>query len=117
MRHRAIATLVLLQLVGGSSSVGAGVIIGAAVDFGTAQSTHMKPTEDSMSKMRVHNFAISLDGYGAGPRQDRENPLGVGGEDLHGWYLGTRGFGEMHGQTDGTTGPDRDCTKRLGEGY
>src|SRR5438876_5032227 len=116
MRHRAIATLVLLQLVGGSSSVGAGVIIGAAVDFGTAHSTHMKPTEDSMSKLRVHNFAISLDGYGAGPRQGREYPLGVGGEELHGWYVGTRAFREMHGKTGGTTGPDNDFAKRFGEG-
>ena len=31
-----------------------------------------------MSKLRVHSFAISVDGYGAGPGQDRENPLGVG---------------------------------------
>src|SRR5439155_11498115 len=45
------------------------------VDFGTAHSTQMKPAEDSMSKLRVHNFAISLDGYGAGPRQGLEHPL------------------------------------------
>ncbi len=37
-----------------------------------------------MSKLRVHNFAISLDGYGAGPRQGLKDPLGVGGEELHG---------------------------------
>jgi dihydrofolate reductase len=75
----------------------------------------MKPAEDSMSKVRVHNFAISLDGYGAGPRQGLEHPLGVGGEELHGWYLGTRAFREMHGQTGGTTGPDNDFAKRFGE--
>jgi len=69
-----------------------------------------------MSKLRVHNFAISLDGYGAGPRQDRENPLGVGGEDLHGWFVGTRAFREMQGKTGGTTGPDNDFAKRTGEG-
>ena len=69
-----------------------------------------------MSKLRVHNFAISLDGYGAGPRQGREHPLGVGGEELHGWYVGTRAFREMHGQTGGTTGPDNDFAKRFGEG-
>jgi hypothetical protein len=39
-----------------------------------------------MARLRVHNFAISLDGYGAGPRQGREDPLGVGGEALHDWY-------------------------------
>ncbi len=69
-----------------------------------------------MSKLRVHNFAISLDGYGAGPRQDRENPLGVGGEDLHGWFVDTRAFREMQGKTGGTTGLDNDFAKRTGEG-
>src|SRR5437762_7551342 len=69
-----------------------------------------------MSKLRVHNFAISLDGYGAGPRQGREHPLGVGGEELHGWYVGTRGFREINGKTGGTTGPDNDFAKRFGEG-
>lgn len=38
-----------------------------------------------MPKLRVHNFSISLDGYGAGPDQSPENPLGVGGEQLHDW--------------------------------
>lgn len=65
-----------------------------------------------MSRLRVHNFSISLDGYGAGPRQSREQPLGVGGEDLHGWFVGTRAFLETHGKTGGTTGPDNDFAKR-----
>jgi len=68
-----------------------------------------------MSKLRVHNFAISLDGYGAGPRQDRENGLGVGGEALHDWFVVTRTFRRMQGKTDGTTGPDNDFAKRGGE--
>src|SRR5881628_3950025 len=88
----------------------------SSVDFGTAHSTHMKPAEDSMSKLRVHNFAISLDGYGAGPRQGLKDPLGVGGEELHGWYIGTRAFREINGKTGGTTGPDNDFAKRFGEG-
>jgi hypothetical protein len=37
-----------------------------------------------MPRLRVHNFAISLDGYAAGPDQSLENPLGVGGSKLHG---------------------------------
>ena len=69
-----------------------------------------------MSKLRVHNFAISLDGYGAGPRQGLKDPLGVGGEELHGWYVGTRAFREINGKTGGTTGPDNDFAKRFGEG-
>ena len=40
-----------------------------------------------MSKLRINCFALSLEGYGAGPRQDLDNPLGVGGEKLHEWFL------------------------------
>jgi hypothetical protein len=40
-----------------------------------------------MSELRVHDFSISLDGYGAGPEQDVDNPLGVGGEQLHEWIF------------------------------
>ena len=61
-----------------------------------------------MSKLRVNCFAISLDGYGAGPRQSREAPLGVGGEALHQWFIPTRTFQRMLGKTDGTTGIDDD---------
>ena len=57
-----------------------------------------------MPKVRVHNFAISLDGYGAGPDQSRENPLGVGGESLHDWFVATRTFQKTHGKTGGEEG-------------
>src|SRR5918997_1758379 len=40
-----------------------------------------------MGELRVHNFSISIDGYGAGPSQSLENPLGVGGERLHEWFF------------------------------
>jgi dihydrofolate reductase len=40
-----------------------------------------------MTELRVHNFSISLDGYGAGPAQGPGNPLGVGGELLHEWLF------------------------------
>jgi hypothetical protein len=40
-----------------------------------------------MTELRVHNLSLSLDGHGAGPRQDADNPLGVGGELLHEWVL------------------------------
>lgn len=50
-----------------------------------------------MPKLRVHNFSISLDGYGAGPDQSRENPLGIGGERLHDWLVATRTFQRAHG--------------------
>ena len=42
-----------------------------------------------MTKVRVESFTISLDGYGAGPNQDISNPLGVGGEELHKWFIPT----------------------------
>ncbi|HET7865555.1 MAG TPA: dihydrofolate reductase, partial [Burkholderiaceae bacterium] len=50
-----------------------------------------------MSKLRIHAFSVSLDGYGAGPAQSLDNPLGVGGMALHQWFLPTRTFQRMHG--------------------
>ncbi|MGH8978374.1 MAG: dihydrofolate reductase family protein [Acidimicrobiia bacterium] len=46
-----------------------------------------------MSKVRVHNLAVSLDGYAAGPDQSLDEPLGVDGERLHDWIVATRTFG------------------------
>jgi dihydrofolate reductase len=65
-----------------------------------------------MSKLRVHSFAISLDGYGAGPNQSRTEPLGVGGESLHEWMFPTRSFQQMTGKAGGETGVDDDVTAR-----
>jgi len=61
-----------------------------------------------MSKLRVHNFAISLDGYGAGPGQDLDNPLGLGGVALMEWFFPTRTWQHMHGNAGGETGVDDD---------
>jgi dihydrofolate reductase len=69
-----------------------------------------------MSRVRVHNFTISLDGYGAGPRQTRETPLGIGGESLHGWFIPTRAFQRINGKTGGATGVDDDFAGRYLEG-
>jgi dihydrofolate reductase len=66
-----------------------------------------------MSKLRVHNFSISLDGYGAGPNQSLEQPLGIGGEELHGWFVATRTFQQMQGKSNGTTGVDDDFASRT----
>lgn len=65
-----------------------------------------------MSKLRVNNFSISIDGYGAGPNQSLENPLGVGGESLHDWVVATRTFRETYGNIGGTTGADDEFTAR-----
>jgi dihydrofolate reductase len=59
-----------------------------------------------MSKLCVRSFAMSIDGYGAGPNQDLENPLGVNGPELMEWFFHTRVWRQMHGQTGGETGVD-----------
>ena len=61
-----------------------------------------------MSKLRVHSFSISIDGYGAGPHQDLQNPLGVGGPELFDWFFHTRTWQRMHGNEDGEKGVDDD---------
>jgi dihydrofolate reductase len=66
-----------------------------------------------MTKLRVGNFSLSLDGYGAGPDQSPENPLGVGGEALHDWFIPTRTFQRVHGKEGGTTGVDDDFAARV----
>ena len=67
-------------------------------------------------KLRVHCFGLSIDGYGAGPDQSLENPLGVGGESLHEWFFPTRTFQQMIGKESGTTGVDEDFAARGFEG-
>ena len=65
-----------------------------------------------MSKLRVNCFAISVDGFGAGPSQDLNNPLGVGGPALHQWFYPTRVFQKMVGKGDGETGVDNDIAEQ-----
>jgi dihydrofolate reductase len=65
-------------------------------------------TEVVLSKVRVAAFSISLDGFGAGPRQDLTNPLGVRGFQLHTWFQNTEVFKKMQSQNGGTRGVDND---------
>jgi dihydrofolate reductase len=65
-----------------------------------------------MTKLRVHSFSVSLDGYGAGPRQDLEHPLGVGGPALMEWFFPTRLWQRMKGQDGGETGIDNDLAEQ-----
>lgn len=65
-----------------------------------------------MSKLRVHCFTLSIDGFGAGPDQDLQNPLGIGGEKLHEWFFPTRVFQTMVGGSEGATGVDNDFAER-----
>jgi dihydrofolate reductase len=65
-----------------------------------------------VSKLRVHNLAMSLDGYAAGRAQDLDHPLGDGGEDLHTWVFETRTGRAMMGQEGGTEGVDDEFMRR-----
>jgi len=66
-----------------------------------------------MTRVRVESFTISLDGYGAGPHQDLDNPLGIGGTELHQWLVPTRTFQRaVLGNDSGTTGIDDDFAAR-----
>lgn len=59
-----------------------------------------------MSKLRVQSFAVSADGYAAGPNQDLQNPLGIRGPELMEWFFHTSVWRQMHGQGNGETGVD-----------
>jgi dihydrofolate reductase len=66
-----------------------------------------------MSKLRVESLTISQDGFGAGPDQDLNNPLGVGATSLHGWAMSTRTFQKkVFGQDGGEAGIDEDFAAR-----
>lgn len=65
-----------------------------------------------MSKLCVRAFSISLDGYGAGPGQSLDNPLGLNGEHLHEWMFPTRTFQTIIGKEDGSTGVDDEFAAR-----
>lgn len=71
-----------------------------------------------MSKLSVRSFALSVDGYGAGPDQDRDAPLGKGGLALHEWMFATRTARKLmpgspaFGEDSGETGVDDDFAAR-----
>ena len=65
-----------------------------------------------MSKVRVSAFMVSADGFGAGPDQSLDNPLGVGGTGLGQWFYPTRVFQKMVGKDDGETGIDNDFAEK-----
>jgi len=69
-----------------------------------------------MRKLCVRSFAVSLDGFGAGPDQDLAHPLGVNGTDLMQWFFPTRVFQTMHGGGDGETGIDNAIAERGFDG-
>jgi uncharacterized protein YndB with AHSA1/START domain/dihydrofolate reductase len=69
-------------------------------------------TMTAKPKLRVHCYSISIDGFGAGPNQSLNNPLGAGAEGLHAWMFRTRTLNEMIGTGGGETGADDDLVAR-----
>lgn len=68
-----------------------------------------------MPQLRAHSISMSLDGFAAGPDQDRQHPLGVGGNRLHTWAFATRSQRKLMGMDGGETGPDDDFIARGDE--
>ena len=66
-----------------------------------------------MSKVRVASFSISIDGFGAGARQDLQNPLGVRGPEMFSWFFQTDVWKKMHGQSGGGRGVDNQMAERA----
>lgn len=69
-----------------------------------------------MSLVRVHNFSVSLDGYGTGEGQSLESPFGHAGGRLTKWFFATRSFHAMHGEPGGSTGADDALASNWGPG-
>src|SRR5438067_13256345 len=72
--------------------------------------------EIRMSRVRVHNFSISLDGYGTGDGQTLEAPFGHAGMRLHQWFFPTKTFREMQGEPGGSTGVDNALASQWAPG-
>jgi dihydrofolate reductase len=65
-----------------------------------------------MSKLRFH-LSVSLDGYVAGPDQSEENPLGVGGEELHEWVVALEVWRRLHGLEGGEVNASTPVVEEL----
>ncbi|ACE91647.1 dihydrofolate reductase-like protein [Rhizobium phaseoli] len=70
-----------------------------------------------MSKVRVAGFSVSVDGFGAGPEQSLNDPLGKRGPEMFQWFFHTRTFRAMTGKDDGSEGIDQDYAARAMAGF
>ena len=70
-----------------------------------------------MARVRVAGFSLSLDGFGAGPEQSLQDPLGKRGRELHRWFFGTKTFRAMFGEDGGTDGVDESFAHRSMDGF
>jgi dihydrofolate reductase len=76
----------------------------------------MQDGRKRLSRLLVRSFAVSIDGYGAGPNQDLQNPLGVRGPELMDWFFHTRAWRKMHGEDGGDTGIDNGIAEQAFDG-
>ncbi len=70
-----------------------------------------------MGRVRVAAFSVSLDGFGAGPEQSLQDPLGKRGTELHSWFFGTKTFKAMFGEGGGSEGVDETFAHRSMDGF
>lgn len=69
-----------------------------------------------MSRVRVHNLSISIDGFATGEGQSLDAPFGHAGLRLHDWFFQTRAFREMQGEPGGSTGVDDAIARTWADG-
>src|SRR6202142_497154 len=78
----------------------------------------LQPVEEArVGRVRVAGFSVSLDGFGAGPEQSLQNPLGKRGTELHSWFFGTKTFKAMFGASGGSEGVDETFAHRSMDGF
>src|SRR6202142_1279214 len=78
----------------------------------------LQPVEEArVGRVRVAGFSVSLDGFGAGPEQSLQNPLGKRGTELHRWFFGTKTFKAMFGEGGGSEGVDETFAHRSMDGF
>jgi hypothetical protein len=70
-----------------------------------------------VGRVRVAGFSLSMDGFGAGPEQSLQDPLGKRGRELHRWFVGTKTFKAMFGEGGGSEGVDETFAHRSMDGF
>jgi dihydrofolate reductase len=73
--------------------------------------------EATVGRVRVAGFSLSMDGFGAGPEQSLQDPLGKRGRELHRWFFGTKTFKAMFGEGGGSEGVDESFAHRSMDGF
>jgi dihydrofolate reductase len=73
--------------------------------------------EATVGRVRVAGFSLSMDGFGAGPEQSLQDPLGKRGRELHSWFVGTKTFKAMFGEGGGSEGVDETFAHRSMDGF